>query len=160
MPIGDGNDAAARRWQWSPPSSISSCSGLVPPPSSLAHSFIHSGELKKELVFRNPAACFGQIRHSSTNERTLPRSPLPCLQEKQETQVAEQTAPFSGLNRRRRVSVRVVLLVRGGGAAPPQSSTSRSRSPFLRSMPTQQVIINKRLTNGRTDGGTEGRRTE
>ena len=38
--------AAAMGWQWSPPSlppsSISSCSGLVPPPPSpLAHSFIH-----------------------------------------------------------------------------------------------------------------------
>ena len=40
--------------------------------------------------------------------------------EKQETRAAHQTAPFSCSNRRRRVSVRVVLLVRGcgGGGAP------------------------------------------
>ena len=111
-----------RRWQWPPPSSISSRSDLVPPSSSLAHSFVHSfirASTRRSWFFATrPASVSSGVERG--NERPLPRSPLPRLQWKQETRAPEpeQTAPFSGLNRRRRcVSVRVVLLARGGGAA-------------------------------------------
>ena len=70
--------------------------------------------------------------------------------EKQETRAAHQTAPFSCSNRRRRVSVRVVLLVRGCGGGGGGGASRSLPASFFRSMPAQQVIINKRLMDGRT----------
>ena len=158
VPAGDNNDAAHRTAPLLPPplpaSSISSrCSGLVPspPPSSLAHSFIppfiHSfiRRAQEGAGFSQPApppfvlVPSGEQPSTATEKCLPPPQPTPPLAGETRNPGCPPTAttPFSSLNRRRRrVSVHVVLLVRG------------SRS-LARSMPTQQVIINKRLTNER-----------
>ena len=136
-----------------PASSISSrCSGLVPspPPSSLAHSFIppfiHSfGELKKELVFRNPPP----IRTSSEWGATIDRHgevppPLPASPTDTPARWRNKKPglPTDGDN----------PILQLEPSSSPRIGTRSSSSSWLtlaRSMPTQQVIINKRLTNER-----------
>ena len=86
--------AAAMGWQWSPPSlppsliylillrSRSSSSSFSTRPfihsfHSFVRSFGRSGELKKELVFRNRPSRFGVIRHEVGTQRPIPRSLSP-----------------------------------------------------------------------------------
>ena len=136
-----------------PASSISSrCSGLVPspPPSSLAHSFIppfiHSfGELKKELVFRNPPpppfvlVPSGEQPSTATEKCLPPPSPTDTPARWRNKKPG---LPTDGDN----------PILQLEPSSSPRIGTRSSSSSWLtlaRSMPTQQVIINKRLTNER-----------
>ena len=137
-----------------PASSISSrCSGLVPspPPSSLAHSFIppfiHSfiRRAQEGAGFSQPAPLRTSTEWGATIDRhgEVPPPSLPNRHprslEKQETRVAH-----------RRDGDNPILQLEPSSS--PRIGTRSSSSSWLtlaRSMPTQQVIINKRLTNER-----------
>ena len=106
---------------------------------SFLHSFIHSfGELKKELVFRNPPPF---VDPRGNNHRPPRRSASP----------SPSDCPARGRNKKPGLPTdgdRPILQLEPSSS--PRIGTRSSSSSWLtlaRSMPTQQVIINKRLTN-------------